>query len=91
MLKINLWPESRNFLEKVPQKHRKQLATKLSLLRKNPFPVRSKKLEGFEPLYRLRSGDYRIVYFVSKDILNIPLIESRNDDKIYRRIRNLLR
>ncbi|MBT6229117.1 MAG: type II toxin-antitoxin system RelE/ParE family toxin [Candidatus Scalindua sp.] len=33
-------------------------------LAKNPFPVQSKKLKDSESCYRLRVGDYRVIYQV---------------------------
>lgn len=89
MLKIDIWPEAKKFLESLPAKHLRQIATKILVLAENPFPTASKQLEGFAPLRRLRSGDYRIVYFIVGDILKIPLIDKRSDDKIYRRLKRL--
>ena len=36
------------------------------LLADNPFPRQAVKLEGGEQLYRLRVGDYRIIYGVDR-------------------------
>jgi mRNA-degrading endonuclease RelE of RelBE toxin-antitoxin system len=48
-----------------------------------------KKLKGFRPpLYRLRSGDYRILYQVLGDIVTVMRVISRKDlDKIVKRIK----
>ena len=86
MLQIDIWPETRAFLEAIPAKHARQIAAKLLALAKDPMPAQSKLLEGFAPLRRLRSGDYRIVYFVAGNVLKVPLIDKRGDDKVYRRI-----
>ncbi len=59
------------------------------MLADDPLPTRSKQLEGYAPLRRLRSGDYRIVYLVENDVLKVPLIDRRGDDKIYRRLKQL--
>ena len=89
MLEIDIWPEAKEFLGSLPAKHRRQIASKLFSLAEKPFPARSKQLEGFPPFRRLRSGTYRIVYFVEGNILNVPLINARNDDKIYRRLKKI--
>ncbi len=84
MLKIDIWPEARDFLETLTIKNRRQVSTKIILLAENPTPPQSKMLEGYAPLRRLRSGDYRIIYFVDENVLKVPLVDKRGDDKIYR-------
>jgi len=37
---------------------------RFELLKQQPFPRQALKLEGSEGLYRLRVGDYRIIYGV---------------------------
>jgi len=86
MLKIDIWPEAREFLETVSAKHKRQISAKIFSLAANPLPARSKQLEGYAPLRRFRSGDYRIVYFIDGDGLRIPLIDKRGDDEVYRRL-----
>ena len=57
---------------------------KVELLQSNPVPMGSIKLSTSEKLYRLRVGDYRIVYDVnvlSKQVM-IPYVRHRKD--VYR-------
>lgn len=86
MLKIDIWPEAQNFIETRTVKHRRQISAKIFLLAENPAPPSSKLLEGYAPLRRFRSGNYRIIYFVDGGILKVPLIDKRGDDKIYRAV-----
>lgn len=89
MLKIDIWPEARQFLEGVSAKHKRQISAKIFALAKNPLVPRSKLLDGYAPLRRFRSGDYRIIYFADKGVLKIPLIDKRGDDKVYRHLKQL--
>lgn len=84
MLKIDIWPEAQDFLDTITTKQQRQVSAKIFLLAENPTPPSSKLLKDYAPLRRFRSGDYRIVYFVERDTLKIPLIDKRGDDKIYR-------
>jgi mRNA interferase RelE/StbE len=44
-----------------------------------------KKLEGKEnPTYRLRSGDYRIIYTIEKQIVTVLVIEIKHRREVYR-------
>ena len=52
-------------LLKIPYKQRKRIENKIEALIKNPFPFQSKKLSGRNG-WRLRVGDYRVLYFFDK-------------------------
>jgi len=44
-------------------------------LRSNPFPNGYKKLKGFKKLYRIRIGNYRIIYSVQSDVLVVEILK----------------
>jgi len=67
------------------------VGAKIARLRENPETARSKLLAGFAPLRRFRSGDYRIVYFANASTLTVVLVDKRNDDAIYRRLKQMFR
>ena len=48
---------------------------RILLLRNNPFPPGYKKLKGFKNLYRIRSGNYRIIYSIASGILIIEILK----------------
>lgn len=50
----------------------------------NPRPRGVKKLEGERELYRLRSGDYRIIYRVEDRVLLVLVIAIGHRREIYR-------
>jgi len=85
MLKINLSRQATKRLKKLLPKHSKQIATKIGELRINPYPQDSSKLKGYD-YYRVDMGEYRIVYAVAEGILEILLIEKRNDDLVYKKL-----
>ena len=89
MLNLNLGKPAKRYLEKLPPKHFRQIDRKIEELRRQPFPQDSKLLSGCD-LYRVDSGEYRIVYKVIGEILYVPLIGKRNDDEVYKRLRRLL-
>jgi len=76
-----------NYLEtKVPAKIRGQIKRRIEALAANPAPSGSKKLigvtDGENPVYRVRQGDYRILYSVRPIIIVILDIGHRKD--VYR-------
>ena len=69
-------------LDSFPDKIANQILTDCARLADNPIPdgKRIKKLQGFkEPLYRLRAGDYRVVFKRSGTRIDIVRILSRPD------------
>ena len=52
-------------------------------LRKNPFPNSSKKLIGSEHTFRIRVGDYRVIYIVNKQGREIEIQRVRHRRDVY--------
>ena len=48
-----------------------RIIVRIERLPSDPFPVQSTKLQGAKRLYRLRVGDYRIVYEVDSDARHV--------------------
>ncbi len=53
-------------------------------LSENPIPVSAQKMSGFENIYRLRSGAYRLVYSIDKEVLVIEIIKIGHRQNIYK-------
>ena len=73
-------------LEKIPLPFRKIIREKVESLSSNPRPEGCTKLQGSKkvPLYRIRAGDYRVVYAIYDDTLVILVIEVGHRKEIYR-------
>jgi mRNA interferase RelE/StbE len=67
-------PSAVKDLEAIPAKDRKRLVTGLDGLATNPHPPGSEKLAGHE-LYRIRQGNYRVLYSVHNRELVILVIK----------------
>ncbi len=90
MLKIEYSRQSEKILRRLPPKHGRQVATKITELSRNAYPADSASLVG-APFRRADVGEYRIIYDVQGEILQIVLVGKRNDSEVYRRLRRLLR
>jgi mRNA interferase RelE/StbE len=53
-------------------------------LKNNPFPAGHKKLVGTEETYRVRSGDYRLIYQVRNKQLIIEIVRVGHRSNVYR-------
>jgi mRNA interferase RelE/StbE len=72
--KIELKPSAVRSLAKIPKDDQRAIRLHIDSLANNPFPPNVRKLEGEETLYRVRVGDYRIIYQVHKKILLIVVL-----------------
>ena len=61
----------------------RRLRPKIDALAKNPRPRGAKKLSDSGSLYRLRAGDYRIIYQVKDKKLVVLLIKIRHRREAY--------
>lgn len=71
-------------LAKIPKKDRMRILEKIDALEIEPQASGSIKLQGHKDLYRIRSGDYRIVYSIKKDRLIVLIVEIGHRREIYR-------
>ena len=70
-------------LETIPKRDLKKIIGRIQSLANNPRPPGSQKLSRSE-LYRIRQGDYRIVYEIKDKELIIYIIKIGHRRDIYR-------
>ena len=61
-----------------------RLKPKIDALAKNPRPHGVKKLQGYENRYRIRVGDYRVLYEIHDSMLLVLVVDVGNRGWIYR-------
>jgi mRNA interferase RelE/StbE len=55
-------------------------------LKTNPRPPRIEQVQGSEDLYRLRVGDYRIIYHIEEQVLTILVLKIGYRKDLYCRL-----
>lgn len=70
-------------LQKLPKKEISKITKLIASLATVPRPSGCKKLKGFSNLYRVRSGNYRVIYSVEDQILVIEILEIVNRKDAY--------
>ncbi len=73
-------------LRKVPKDRLSDILEKIEVLAEIPLPSDSRKLSGAEHLYRVRVGDYRIIYEVVHKTKNVTIFYVRHRRSAYRRL-----
>lgn len=70
---------------KLPRKIRDRFAEALKLLSISPFSelLKIKKLKGTDDVYRIRVGEYRLIYEIKKDRLIVLVIKIGHRREVY--------
>ena len=71
-------------LEKLPRETQKRLVSRIEMLRNQPFPAGCKKMEAVPDAWRVRVGDYRIVYQVQQKVLLVLVLTVGHRKDVYR-------
>ncbi len=72
-------------LNKLPENDFLKIHTAINSLSHDPFPHGHIKLEGAkENLYRIRKGNYRVIYSVQKNIITITILKVGHRKDVYR-------
>lgn len=82
MYKILIKKRAKKFIDKLHQNEKKRIVEALEGL---PLNGDIKKMQNHERIYRLRVGDYRIIYEVDNGELVIIVIDAGNRGEIYNR------
>ena len=82
-----VWKKSaKKELKKIDKQLIPRILQAVDNLTTNPYPSDSKKLVGRGSLYRVRVGDYRVVYNIESSILTVEIIKVGHRREIYRKI-----
>lgn len=76
-------PSAARELEGTPLRDRRRIAAKIQRLADEPRPAGSEKLSG-EPRYRIRQGDYRIVYSIEDSAKTMTVVKIGHRRDVYR-------
>ena len=76
----------RKELRKLSQTDRVAIVHKIELFKTDPRPEGSAKLKGSHDLFRIRHGDYRVIYQIQKDVLVIIIIRIGHRRDIYKNL-----
>jgi len=78
-------------LKTLPKDVRTGIASAIDALADDPRPQGYEKLEGSTDVYRVRCGDYRLIYQILDDILTVRVARARHRRDVYRHMSDLLK
>lgn len=78
-------PSADKALRKLPVNTQRRIVRAIEPLQSDPRPQGAKKLTGTEDLYRLRAGDYRIVYQIDDRNVTVLVVRIGHRGDVYRK------
>ena len=72
-------------LATLPKRDQRRIISAAEDLADNPHPEGVRKLTTIEDAYRLRAGNYRIIYQIAENVLTVFVVRIRHRKDVYRR------
>lgn len=91
MLKLDMHPKVLKFVKELPPKQFKQVTSAIFDLTENPLANDVILVKGYQGIKRKDVGEYRIVFEHDNVLLFVWVIDKRNDDAVYKSLRQLLK
>jgi mRNA interferase RelE/StbE len=80
---VELKPSARKELESLPDTVLTRVIRKIESLARDPRPAGCKKLKGYNDTWRVRIGDWRIVYIVNDAARLVSVTRVAHRSKVY--------
>jgi mRNA interferase RelE/StbE len=85
--RLQILPRVEGELAALPRDVRQRIDSRIQSLADRPRPPGVEKLGGEEGLYRVRVGDYRVVYSIRDDALLVLVVRIGHRGEVYRKLR----
>jgi len=83
--RVEIANSARKELAALPKRDLRRVARAIDALAKAPRPAGCVKLSGAQDAYRIRAGDYRIIYRIADRVLTICVVRVGHRRDVYRR------
>ncbi|KYC39106.1 addiction module toxin RelE [Scytonema hofmannii PCC 7110] len=82
--KVKFTKGAKKQLRKLPLDVQKRIQARVNDLKIEPRPDGVKKLKGQENSYRIRIGDYRVVYEIEDNVLKVTVVKVKHRSEVYK-------
>ena len=82
---VEVKPPARKELEALPDKVLARVVRKMDSLRDTPRPAGCKKLKGYKDQWRVRVGDWRVVYIIDDAAKLVSVTRIGHRREVYER------
>ena len=81
--RLEIAPSAAKELSQIPRKDLRRIVARIQVLADDPRPPGGKKLCAQEK-YRIRQGDYRVLYEIEDDVLVVYIVKIAHRRDVYR-------
>ncbi len=82
---VEIAPAARRQVKKLGKSLQRRIIKTVEALGENPRPAGAKKISATRNLYRVREGDYRIIYEIKDEALLVLVVKIGHRREVYRR------
>jgi len=82
--RVEFKPSAAKSVRKLDAGTQRRVIARAEALAENPRPPGAEKLEGMRDLYRIRVGDYRVIYQVADEVLLVLVVRVGHRGDVYR-------
>ena len=80
---VEIKPSARKELDPLPNHVLSRVVRKIQSLSDNPRPAGCKKLKGYKDLWRIRVGDWRVVYIIDDAVRVVSVTRIAHRREVY--------
>ena len=77
---------ARRALDRLPEPTRLRVFNRIVALAEEPRPANAEMLSAAERLFRIRVGDYRVIYAIQEDLLLVLVLRIAHRREAYRKL-----
>jgi mRNA interferase RelE/StbE len=82
--RIDLAPKVEKQMAAMPMADRRRMMARVDALADNPRPAGALKMEGLRNVWRLRVGDWRVIYEIHDVVLVVLVVRVGHRREVYR-------
>jgi len=82
--RVKIKDQALKALKKISEPEQSRIRRRIDALADDPRGPGVKKLQGADDLYRVRAGDYRVIYQIQDDVLLVLVVRVGHRKDIYR-------
>jgi mRNA interferase RelE/StbE len=80
---VEVKPSARKELEALPDNVLRRVFRKMEFLSRDPRPIGCKKLKGYKDQWRIRVGDWRVLYIVDDNARLVSVTRIAHRREVY--------
>ncbi|MDB2613548.1 type II toxin-antitoxin system RelE/ParE family toxin [Chlamydiales bacterium] len=84
MFKIEISPTAEKEIKSLPKREQTKIIKRIFKLSDDPKPAGVKKLKGMDSLFRVRQGNWRIIYTIENRKLHVLVLKVGQRKNVYK-------